>query len=436
MRDPVLRLALPSIVSNITVPLLGIVDTAISGHMGSPAVVGAIAVGGMLFNTMFWLFAFLRMSTSGQTAQALGRGDYESILNYLRNGLLKAFVYGAIILIMSPIILRISFYLIAPEIEIELLSSTYFYIRIWGLPAVLAMFVLAGWYVGMGNTRIPMYVAIGQNIVNILISLFLVYFLGMGISGIALGTAISDWLGFTLSFVCYRQVLQDGVTTCCYDTVEGGVCVNDCDCPISGVSLPLFLRTLCMIVVHFLFVSAGSRQGAVTLAANTVIIYSFVVFSYFMDGLANAGEALVGRAIGARDSRMYDSVVRSLFVWGVGIALLFTALYYVGSGWFLSMLTDSEPVLAVMSDYKLWVVSVPLVSMAAFIWDGIYIGALRARYMLLSTALGMAVFLGGCYIFIPIMGNHGLWLSFVLYLAMRGLVLTFFRHTIVLIGHC
>ena len=152
-------------------------------------------------------------------------------------------------------------------------------------------------------------------------------------------------------------------------------------------------------------------------------------------GFANAGEALVGRAIGARDSRRYDSVVRSLFVWGVGIALLFTALYYVGSGWFLSMLTDSEPVLAVMSDYKLWVISVPLVSMAAFIWDGIYIGALRARYMLLSTALGMAVFLGGCYIFIPIMGNHGLWLSFVLYLAMRGLVLTFFRHTIVLVGH-
>ena len=166
-----------------------------------------------------------------------------------------------------------------------------------------------------------------------------------------------------------------------------------------------------------------------------MIIYSFVVFSYFMDGFANAGEALVGRAIGARDSRRYDSVVRSLFVWGVGIALLFTALYYVGSGWFLSMLTDSEPVLAVMSDYKLWVVSVPLVSMAAFIWDGIYIGALRARYMLLSTALGMAVFLGGCYIFIPIMGNHGLWLSFVLYLAMRGLVLTFSRHAIVLVGH-
>ena len=434
MRDPILRLALPSIISNITVPLLGLVDTAISGHMGSPAVVGALAVGSMLFNTLFWLFAFLRMSTSGLTAQALGRGDYRAILYYLRNGLRKAFAYGIIMLLLSPAILRISLYFIAPEAEIELLSSTYFYICIWSLPAVLATFVMAGWYVGMGNTRIPMYVSIGQNIVNIMLSLFFVYCLKMGIAGIALGTAISTWLAFLFSYVCYRRVLPEGLTVngSVADNIGGG---ND-NLWSPNVSLPLFLRTLCMIIVHFVFVSAGSKHGAVTLAANTVIIQLFVVFSYFMDGFANAGEALVGRAVGGCDSDMYDSTVRSLFAWGGGIAVLFSALYFVGSGWFLSMFTDSEPVLAAIADYRLWAVSVPVVSMAAFMWDGIYIGAMRAWYMLSSAVFGMAVFLGGCYVLAPVMGNHGLWFSFVMYLAMRGLVLTFLSRTIVLVGRC
>ena len=432
IRNPVLRIALPSIVSNITVPLLGIADTAISGHMGSPAVVGALAVGGMLFNTLFWLFAFLRMSTSGLTAQALGRGDCQAILRYLRTGLQKAFAYGAIILLLSPVILRVSLYFIAPEAEIGLLSSTYFHICIWGLPAVLATFVMAGWYVGMGNTRIPMYVSIGQNIVNIMLSLFFVYCLGMGISGIALGTAISTWLAFLFSYVCYRRVLPEGLMN--HGSVSGNVGAGDDNRLSPNVSLPLFMRTLCMIIVHFIFVSAGSKQGSVTLAANTVIIQLFVVFSYFMDGFANAGEALVGRAIGGCNKEMYDTTVRSLFVWGCGIALSFTIFYFVGSGWFLSMFTDSEPVLAEMADYKAWAVSIPVVSMAAFMWDGIYIGAMRAWYMLLSAALGMAVFLVGCYMLAPVMGNHGLWLSFVMYLAMRGLVLTSLSRAIVVVG--
>ena len=336
-------------------------------------------------------------------------------------------------LLLSPAILRISLYFIAPEAEIELLSSTYFYICIWSLPAVLATFVMAGWYVGMGNTRIPMYVSIGQNIVNIMLSLFFVYCLKMGIAGIALGTAISTWLAFLFSYVCYRRVLPEGLTVhgSVVDNIGGG---NDNLSP--NVSLPLFLRTLCMIIVHFVFVSAGSKHGAVTLAANTVIVQLFVVFSYFMDGFANAGEALVGRAVGGCDSDMYDSTVRSLFAWGDGIAVLFSALYFVGSGWFLSMFTDSEPVLAAIADYRLWAVSVPVVSMAAFMWDGIYIGAMRAWYMLSSAIFGMAVFLGGCYVLAPVMGNHGLWFSFVMYLAMRGLVLTFLSRTIVLVGRC
>ena len=433
MRNQVLRIALPSIVSNITVPLLGIVDTAISGHMGSPAVVGAIAVGGMLFNTMSWLFAFLRMSTSGQTAQAFGRGDCGAVLFYMRNGLRRAFVNGVIILFLSPVILRISIYLVTPEPEIVTLSSIYFYICMCGLPAVLAIFVMTGWYVGIGNTRIPMYVAIGQNIVNIALSLFFVYCLNMGISGIALGTVISNWLAFMFYYLCHERNMPKGVLT--NGNLEDSVDMVDSDNSGINVSLSLFLRTLCMIIVHFVFVSAGSKQGSVTLAANAIIIQLFVVFSYFMDGFANAAESLVGRAIGACDSTMYDSIVRSLFVWGGGITILFTVVYYIGSEWFVSMLTDSEPVLATMENYKMWIVSIPVVSMAAFIWDGIFIGAMHTWYMLMSAALGMAAFLCGCYVLTSVMGNHGLWLSFVMYMSIRGLVLTYFRRVIILVGH-
>lgn len=432
-------IALPSIVSNITVPLLGLVDVAVTGHMGGPAAqssdlsfpasyyVGAIAVGGMLFNVIYWMFGFLRMGTGGETAQAWGRRDLDGAVLLLVRSLLLALVLALMLMALSPLICEVALWYIAPEAEVATLARTYFNICIWGAVPALGLFAMNGWYIGMQNSRFPMIVAIVQNLLNIVCSIVFVYVLGMRIEGVALGTLLAQWVAFAIALVLCLRFYGRLWRREAFRMPPLGRLLRQALAPRSSTNrqnFSLFLRTLCLVVVHFMFIAAGAAQGSVELAVNTLLMQMFTIFSYFMDGFAYAGEALVGKAIGAVNSEVCRSVVRRLFQWGGVVALFFVALYALGGEWFMSFLTDDMQVLEAVSSYRHWTLLLPVCGVASFLWDGIYIGATSPRLMLLSMAISMVLFLAGYFLIIPLYGNHGLWIAFLAYLACRGVVQT------------
>lgn len=419
----ILRLALPSIVSNITVPLLGLCDVAIMGHVGGARHIGAIAVGSMIFNVMYWLFVFLRMSTSGLTAQAYGAGRWDITRRLRRRHLTMALCFGGAIIVLQEPLRLLTFWLLQAEGDVATLCTPYYYIGIWGAPAVLGLYVVTGWLIGMQNTRLPMVIAIGQNIVNIATSLVLVLVFDMGIVGVAIGTLVAQWVGFLVALVLAKRLRTNKAhetsspsktsrTSETYETSKN-----------SGAFF-LFLRTVCLVSVNMYFTSAGSAQGAQILAANTLLMQFFTIYSYMTDGFANAGEALAGRYVGANDTAMLKLTVRHLFLWGFAMALLFTAIYAIGGNTMLSLLTTDSEVIATAHHYLPWAVCIPFAGMAAFVWDGIFIGMTRAKGMLMACFVAAVVFFALWFWLSPTLHNDALWLAFLSFLAMRGVVQT------------
>lgn len=416
----ILRIAVPSIVSNITVPLLGLVDVAITGHLGSETYLGAIAVGGMLFNIIYWMFGFLRMGTSGLSAQARGARDLPRCAVILPRSLAISLVLGVALIAVSPLVREAALWVIAPTPAVGSLARAYFNICVFGAPASLGLFVVNGWLIGMQNSRTPMLVAIGQNVVNIVASLTFVYVLGMKVEGVAAGTLTAQWTGFAAALLLigrhYRRLWAGRRIT--------GLWARGEIARFFTVNRDIFFRTLCLIAVHFTFIAVGARLGDTELAVNTMLMQLFTLYSYFMDGFAYAGEAMAGKAVGAGSRSAYQSTVTRLFQWGAAMALLFTLLYAAGGAPFLGLLTDDAAVVAAAMVYRPWTLLFPLAGMAAFVWDGIYIGATETRSMLLSSLLAMGVFAAVCLPLFSTFGNHALWAAFVAYLATRGLVLT------------
>lgn len=416
----ILGIALPAIVTNMTVPLLGMVDTAIVGHMGAATYIGAVAVGSMIFNLIYWLFGFLRMGTSGLTAQARGRRDLPEVTRLLvRSASVSVGVALALIVLQWPLC-ELMLSLLGPTADVRPLAATYFYIVVWGAPASLSLFALTGWFIGMQNTRLPMLVSMGQNVVNILASLTLVYGLDMKIEGVALGTVIAQYAGVLLGvalLVRYYRRLWRGIAL--RDVFLRSELVR-----FFRVNRDIFLRTVFLVAVNFYFTSAGARQGAVVLAVNTLLLQLHLLFSYVMDGFAYAGEALGGRYWGAGNRVAFSDVVWRLFRWGALMVVLFTAVYVAGGMPFLHLLTDEPLVVAASRDYVWWAYLIPLAGVAAFVWDGIFIGITHTRGMLQSALLAAVVFFVSVAVLPRLMGNHGLWLSMLLCVFSRGVVLT------------
>ncbi|MBO7570507.1 MAG: MATE family efflux transporter [Bacteroidaceae bacterium] len=422
----ILFIALPSIVSNITVPLLGLVDVAITGHLGSAAYIGAIAVGGMLFNIIYWMFAFLRMGTSGMTAQAFGARNLPEVVSVLLRAMLVSVLISSVMLCLQVPVRDLSLSIIMPSEEVAAYTRIYFNICIWGAPAALLLFVLTGWYVGMQNSKIPMAVAIIQNVANILISFVLVYGFGMKIEGVAMGTVLAQYIGLMVAVVLLFKYYYRLRKYLCRQFIL----TKDALLKFFLLNKDIFFRTCCLILVHFFFIAAGAKQGDKELAVNTMLMQLFTLYSYIMDGFAFAGEAMVGKAIGGKMRGIYDETVRRLFRWGWGVAALFTLAYLLGGRLFLSLLTNDMAVLETARLYQPWTLLFPLCGMAAFIWDGIYIGATATKGMLISMASGMVVFFLLYFTLVPVGGNHGLWIAFVVYLATRGICQTIMRKKI------
>ena len=414
----ILQIALPSIVSNITVPLLGLVDVAIVGHMGSAAFIGAVAVGSMIFNLVYWLFGFLRMGTSGMTSQALGRRDLTEVASLLARSLSMALGIALLFIVLQAPMKWAAFALIGPTADVAPYASAYFDIVIWGAPASLALFSLMGWFIGMQNTRFPMFISIMQNVVNILVSLTLVYGFGMKIEGVALGTVIAQYIGFIVALGLlvhhYGRLFRYFQKQRIFRNIRQFLHVNR----------DIFLRTLCLVAVNLFFTSAGARQGAVILSVNTVMMQLYLFFSYFMDGFAYAGEALGGKTYGAHNRSAFHETLRRLWLWTLIVTTVFTILYLCCGEWIISILTDEPQVIEAAQAYLWWVWLIPATGCVAFIWDGIFIGVTATRGMLVSSCLSALLFFGVYEITRDAIGNHGLWLAMILYLLMRGILQT------------
>lgn len=388
MNRKILHLAIPSIVSNITVPLLGLVDVTIVGHLGATAYIGAIAVGGLLFNILYWNFGFLRMGTSGLTSQAYGRRDKDAEVRVLVQAVSVGLISALVMLVLQYPIERLAFRLLETSAEVEQYAVTYFRICIWGAPAVLAQYGFTGWFIGMQNSRYPMYIAITMNVINIACSSCFVFLLGMKVEGVAWGTVVAQYSGVIMALGLWVYNYKDLRNRL---SLKGSLQLFAMR-RFFAVNRDIFLRTLCLIGVTTFFTSTGARQGDVILAVNTLLMQLFTLFSYIMDGFAYAGEALSGRYVGACNLRQLKRAVRALFGWGVGLSLFFTLLYGIGGEHFLGLLTNDEVVIQTAGHYFYWVLAIPLAGFAAFLWDGILIGATATRFMLWAMLVASGSF--------------------------------------------
>lgn len=412
----VFKLALPSIISNITVPLLGIIDLTIVGHMGDVFYIGAIAIGTMIFNVLYWLFGFLRMGTSGMTSQALGRRDLTEAMRLLVRSLTISTAIAATFIVFQLPIRWMALSIMQPTEQIAEQAAIYFSICIWGAPAMLGLYGLTGWFIGMQNTRIPMLVSIFQNIVNIVASVTFVFGFGMKIQGVALGTLTAQWTGFLLALYCWKRYYgRLAEYNWKDDLFKRSTMVR-----FFAVNRDIFIRTLFLVGVNFFFISAGSRQGAIILSVNTLLMTLFTLFSYVMDGFAYAGEALSGKYYSAANKLAFDRVYNSLFAWGAIMAVVFTLVYAVGGNGFLMLLTNEAVVVQSAEAYFWWAVMIPIVSVSAFVYDGIFIGLTATRGMLVSSVVSALVFFALYLALQTYLGNHALWLAFIVYLGLRG----------------
>lgn len=426
MNREILRLALPSIVSNITVPLLGLVDVAITGHMGEARYMAAIAVGSMVFNIIYWLFSFLRFGTGGITAQEFGKAHLNirgTSYILLRSQAVSLIMACTLLLLQMPLF-HIAMWLIEPEAQLVNIIHTYYNICIWGTIPSLALYSFTGWFVGMQNTKLPMIISITQNVVNILLSCLFVYLLGMKIEGVALGTLIAQWCGaiMALSLVALKyRALWTGVSLRSPLFLRGWQ-------KFLAVNRTLFFRTLFLVAVNLYFIVAGSKGGAVILAVNSVLMQMFILYTYVMDGFAFAAEALCGRFYGAKDREHFHVALKGVWRWSVYLTTAYTLAYAFGGETFMRLLTDDTAIRIAAMDYMPWTIAIPICGIAAFVWDGVFVGITNSKGMLWGTAMGATAFFT---IYLTLYGslhNHALWFAFNAYLFMRGATQWFIWH--------
>lgn len=430
----ILHLAFPAIVSNVTVPLLGLVDTAIVGHLGSAVYIGAIAVGSTIFSVIYWLFGFLRAGTAGFTSQAFGARRSVAVCTALVRSSLFALGVACILLILQRPLCEMALTLVAPSPDVAAWTRVYFGICIWGAPSVLLLYGINGWFIGLQAMRITMVIALFQNVVNVLLSLFFVFVLHLQVAGVALGTLLAQYAGLILSLFLIRREarhdkLQKNLTRCLRFVIvrfrHALPLFFGRGSRFFSVHRDLFLRTLCILAVTTWFTTAGARDGDLTLAANTLLLQLFYFFSYFVDGFAGAGETLTGAYLGARTMSRLRLMLRCLFRIGFGLALLFTVAYIFLTPLYLKLMTSADAVIRTAMPFTPWVSLIPVISFAAFLWDGVYVGLMRARPMFYTMCFSACAFFAVYFLLRPALGSHALWLAFCIFLLLRSVLLTF-----------
>lgn len=419
MNRQILRLAIPNILSNLSVPLLGMVDTALMGRQEDPAYLGAVALGGMIFNFLYWSMGFLRMGTTGLTAQAFGQQDEKGQFRLLLQALLVAMAAGLSFVLLQIPIERLAFWLIPGEESVFELGREYYYVRIWAAPATIGLYVFNGWFLGMQNARVPMLLTIVGNTLNMALDLYFVNVQGMTADGVALATVIAQYTSLGLAIGCWlglhRKLLRYLRAVQVLDRASLQ--------RFFSVNRDIFLRTVALIFAFSFFTAQSSGLDPLVLAANQILLQYLHLMAFGVDGFAFAAESLVGRFVGAKDEESLRRVIRLLFRWGMGLGAAFSLVYLLGGDMMLRLFTDQVEVLAVAHEYVSWMILLPLCGAYAYLWDGIYFGATATQpmrnAMLLITGL---VFLP-LALAAPVWGNHVLWAALTLFMLARGIAL-------------
>lgn len=423
MNRRVLRLALPSILANVTVPLVGMADLAIAGHTGDASAIGAVAIATMLFDLLYWNMGFLRVGTGGFTAQAYGRRDFASAVRVFVQAVSTALSIALLILVFQRLYLWAAFSFIECSPEAEHLARIYFNVRIWAAPATLSIMAFKGWFIGMQNTVSPMVVDVTVNLVNIISSILFTVYTPLGFAGIAAGTLLAQYVGlFLASFIMiryYGRLFR-------YIKIMSAVRLRYMK-RFFAVNGDLFVRSLSLLAVYSGFTTLAADYGDVQLAVSTIMMKLMLLYSYFVDGFAYAGEALTGRYIGAGDRKSLISSSKVIFVWCLAIGVVSTFMYAVAGEHLFRIMTDDEVVISASGDYLFWLLVMPVMSCAAFTWDGIYIGASASgaiRNCMLWSVAGFfaAYFISRHFIY----GVQALWLGFAMHLVVRTVYMSIF----------
>ena len=429
MNKQILRLAIPSILANITIPLVGLVDTAIVGHISDAHAIGGIAIGTMLFDLLYWNFGFLRVGTSGMTAQAFGRGDKEQCARLLTPSVSIALIGATAIWLLQWLFVTAALAIVPCSDEVAHFARQYFFIRVWAAPATLSLMALKGWFIGMQDTVSPMITDMVVNVVNMVVSYVLAVFTPMGALGVALGTVVAQFTGLSLAII---------LLLCKYRDVFRGLSIWQLARDMQGMrslitlNANLFVRSLCFMVVYVGFTSLSSMYGDTDLAVCSILMKLFMLVSYFVDGFAYAGEALVGKYIGEAKSHASSpyrlsplaSIVRLLFLWSLGVGAVFTVLFALSYMPMYRMMTSDSEVLARLTDFVGWLIAMPIVSTLAFMWDGVFTGATAGKHIrnaMIWAAIGFVVGYVASYHFL---GTHALFVGYFLHLAARVIYLT------------
>lgn len=419
MNRQILKLAIPNILSNLSIPLLSSVDIALMGRQDGAEYIGAIALGALIFNFVYWSFAFLRMGTTGFAAQAYGKSDNHQIINVLARALLLALVSGLIILMIQIPLGEMSFRLLGASETVETIAKEYYYIRVWAAPATLSLYVLMGWFFGMQNSVYPLILTFVVNAMNIICNVYFVNYLGMQADGVALGTVIAQYTGLVTGVLLFLYKYRDYIPFLQKEMILEWAAFK----AFMSLNGNIFIRTFCLVFAFAFFDNQSAILGDLTLAANGVLLQFVFWMSYGVDGFGYAAESLIGRYYGSKNKALLEKAIKYSFYWGMGLAILYSLVYWIFGESMLYIFTDQEEIIEAARPFLIWIILFPILSTPGYIWDGIYIGFTASVAMRNTMVASFLTFLAFYYFqaYNGNWGNDGLWIALLIMMLSRGI---------------
>lgn len=428
MNKEILKLAIPNILANLSVPMLSVVDVALMGHLSSESFILAIGFGVMIFNFIYWAFGFLRMGMTGMTAQEFGKGNNDEAFRLLFRGLIIAFGGALLLFVCKDWILQLALYFIDASTQVNEQITTYFNVRIYAAPATIGLYAFIGWFMGKQNATLTMVITIAVNLLNAGLSYYLVTGLNLKTDGVALGTVLAQYFGFVLAVVFFLIFYRKQLTQLAFKGILELKAIKQ----FVLVNTDILIRTLCLIFALSFFKVVSAKEGELIAAANILLLEFVSIAAYGIDGFAFAAEAISGKYFGAKNKEKFKQAVRYCFYWGFGLGALYGMIYWFFGANILGFLTDQTEVINVALNYTIWLVLFPILSVVPFVWDGVYIGLTSSKAMrntmLFST---FAIFIPAYYLLANVWGNHGLWLAMILFVLARGISQTILAKKVV-----
>ena len=420
-------LAGPIILSNLSTPMVGAVDTAVVGHLPEPQAIGAVALGALIFSFIFWGFGFLKMGTTGFIARAYGANNQQLLSETLSRVILLALGFGVLTIVLAYPLIQLALYLLDSSQQIESLTANYAYIRIWSAPATLCTYVFIGVFIGLHNTRKVLALMLVLNISNIILDVVFVMGFNMGVEGVALATLIAEYLAASFGFYLLRDHIKQALNTFSWSNIVERQALTT----LMKANSDIFIRTLCLVFSLSYFTAQSAKMGEVVLAANAILLHLQSIMAYALDGFAHAAEALTGSAYGAKKRDLFKRAVRLTTLWAFIIAMLISAFYFLFGDSILGLFTSIEAVTDSAKVYLPWMIIAPIVSVWSFQLDGIFIGVSYTKEMRNAMIISMLVYLALLQLLIPQWGNHGLFLGLSLFMIIRAITLGFYYPRII-----